>query len=285
MNKNYVIDTAVHGEMKGAHGDSLMHAVKDVNTDIGNEEGAGGGVLDSEICLHSVSGGNACLIGETGAYLVSVAYLDEKGENGENEGIMNNIDKVSDIMSHKVIENSAGEARDVNAVEAGDVSAGGAEGCVHRQGENLTPLSREEQAAMALEAQGIKPTAMRILVYRELDRARHPVSLKDLEESMVTADRSTIFRTLTLLHDHHVIHAIEDGSGAMKYELCHSDKAHDADEDQHPHFYCESCRRTFCLHDVTIPEVSLPRGYLATAWNFLIKGTCAECLARGRHKH
>ena len=138
---------------------------------------------------------------------------------------------------------------------------------------------------MALQAQGIKPTAMRILVYRELDRARHPVSLKDLEESMVTADRSTIFRTLTLLHDHHVIHAIEDGSGAMKYELCHSDKAHDADEDQHPHFYCESCRRTFCLHDTPIPEVSLPRGYLATAWNFLIKGTCAECLARGMRKH
>ena len=189
---------------------------------------------------------------------------------------MNNIDKVSDIMSYKVIESSADEAGEIRADEANGV---------FNATEVKPSLSREEQAAMALEAQGIKPTAMRILVYLAIARARHPVSLKDLEDSMVTADRSTIFRTLTLLHDHHVIHAIEDGSGAMKYELCHSDKAHDADEDQHPHFYCESCRRTFCLHDVPIPEVSLPRGYLATAWNFLIKGTCAECLARGWHKH
>lgn len=213
---------------------------------------------------------------------------------------MNNIDKVSDIMSHMVIENSADEAKkihadeakkicddeagDIRAIEAGEIRAVEANGNFPN-GVKQASLSREEQAAMALEAQCIKPTAMRILVYLAIARARHPVSLKDLEESMVTADRSTIFRTLTLLHDHHVIHAIEDGSGAMKYELCHSDKAHDADEDQHPHFYCESCRRTFCLHDVPIPEVSLPRGYLATAWNFLIKGTCAECLAWGRRKH
>ena len=205
---------------------------------------------------------------------------------------MNNIDKVSDIMSHKVIDNCADEAKKNHANEAKKISADDvreiradeANG-VFSNGMKQPSLSREEQAAMALEAQGIKPTAMRILVYLAIARSRHPVSLKDLEESMVTADRSTIFRTLTLMHDNHVIHAIEDGSGAMKYELCHSDKAHDADEDQHPHFYCESCRRTFCLHEVPFPEVGLPRGYLATAWNFLIKGTCAECLARGRHKH
>ena len=221
---------------------------------------------------------------------------------------MNNIDKVSDIMSHKVIDSCADDAeersnvevREISAVDAGEIcNVEVGEFCADEakkyradeangdfpNGVKNPSLSREEQAATALEAQGIKPTAMRILVYLAIARARHPVSLKDLEESMVTADRSTIFRTLTLMHDNHVIHAIEDGSGAMKYELCHSDKAHDADEDQHPHFYCESCRRTFCLHDVPIPEVSLPRGYLATAWNFLIKGTCAECLARGWHKH
>lgn len=194
-------------------------------------------------------------------------------------------DEAFDISADNAIDISADNAIDISADNAIDISADNTIMVGQRQGNQPPPLSREEQSAMALHAQGIKPTAMRILVYRELDRARHPLSLKDLEESMVTADRSTIFRTLTLLHDHHVIHAIEDGSGAMKYELCHSDKAHDADEDQHPHFYCESCRRTFCLHDVPIPEVSLPRGYLATAWNFLIKGICAECLARGRRKH
>ena len=87
-----------------------------------------------------------------------------------------------------------------------------------------------------LAARGVKPTAMRLLVYRELDRARRPLSLRELEERMVTAERSTIFRTLTLLLQHHLVHGIEDGSGALKYEVCHGHEECTL-EDQHTHFY------------------------------------------------
>ena len=73
-----------------------------------------------------------------------------------------------------------------------------------------------------LASRGVKPTAMRLLVYRELDSARRPLSLRELEERMVTAERSTIFRTLTLFLDHHIVHGIEDGSGTLLYELCRS---------------------------------------------------------------
>ena len=63
----------------------------------------------------------------------------------------------------------------------------------------------------------MKPTAMRLLVYRELERSIRPLSLKELEEKMPTAERSTIFRTLSIFLQHHLIHAIEDGSGALRY--------------------------------------------------------------------
>ena len=69
---------------------------------------------------------------------------------------------------------------------------------------------------------GVKPTAMRLLVYRELERSQRPLSLKEMEERMPNAERSTIFRTLTLFLEHHLIHGIEDGSGALRYELCTS---------------------------------------------------------------
>lgn len=132
------------------------------------------------------------------------------------------------------------------------------------------------------QQRGIRPTAMRLLVYRELERCHSPQSLRDLEDRMVTADRSTIFRTLTLLLQHHLIHAIEDGSGALKYEICHG---HDecTIDDQHTHFYCEVCEHTYCLHNTPIPQVELPGGFHIHTINYLIKGVCPNCAEK--HKH
>ena len=140
-------------------------------------------------------------------------------------------------------------------------------------------MTRDSEQRM--EQRGVKPTAMRLLVYRELERSMRPLSLKEMEERMPTAERSTIFRTLTLFLQHHLIHGIEDGSGALRYELCTSDGSH-THSDQHGHFYCERCQRTFCLHDIPVPQVALPHGFQATAISLMIKGICPECASRGR---
>ena len=60
-------------------------------------------------------------------------------------------------------------------------------------------MDRNEEIGKYLLECGVKPTAMRILVYRVLEQCKHPISLKQMEDRMVTADRSTIFRTLNLL--------------------------------------------------------------------------------------
>lgn len=127
-----------------------------------------------------------------------------------------------------------------------------------------------------LEHRGVKLTAMRLLVYQELERAHRPLSLRELEDRMPTAERSTIFRTLTLLLQHHLIHAIEDGSGSLRYEVCHGHEECTID-DQHIHFYCEQCHRTFCFRDTKIPQVSLPEGFHVTSINYMVKGICPEC--------
>ena len=134
-------------------------------------------------------------------------------------------------------------------------------------------MSHESEQRM--EQMGVKPTAMRLLVYRELERSQRPLSLKEMEERMPNAERSTIFRTLTLFLEHHLIHGIEDGSGALRYELCTSNDHH-AHDDQHGHFYCELCQRTFCLHDIRVPQVPLPEGFLPHAISLMIKGICPE---------
>lgn len=137
-------------------------------------------------------------------------------------------------------------------------------------------MDRNEEIGKYLLECGVKPTAMRILVYRVLEQCKHPISLKQMEDRMVTADRSTIFRTLNLLLKNNLVHTIEDGSGSLKYELCNSHN-HDSYDDQHVHFYCEACGQTYCLHHINIPRVELPEDFVVNSANFIIKGICPKC--------
>ncbi|MBD5313731.1 MAG: transcriptional repressor [Bacteroides sp.] len=134
--------------------------------------------------------------------------------------------------------------------------------------------NREIEARLAQK--GIKPTANRIIVYRELLATDRPVSLSDMEDIVPTLDKSSIFRTLTLFLEHHLLHSIEDGSGSIKYELCGGGDDCSID-DMHVHFYCTECHRTFCFESIRIPAVGLPDGFEATGVNYMVKGTCPDC--------
>ena len=72
------------------------------------------------------------------------------------------------------------------------------------------------------------------------------------------------------------MHVIEDGGDGVRYELCHSHDS-ETDDDLHVHFYCERCRRTYCLEHIAVPEVELPEGFQQTSVNFMVKGICPTC--------
>ena len=133
-----------------------------------------------------------------------------------------------------------------------------------------------------LETKGIKPTANRILVMKALAGASTPLSLSNIEKLMVSMDKSSIFRVLTLFLEHDVVHAFEDGRGILNYELCEEDGKCDH-HDGHIHFYCESCQRSFCMEDIHIPSFELPAGFSPHSVSFVIKGECPEC--RKKHLH
>ena len=131
-----------------------------------------------------------------------------------------------------------------------------------------------------LESKGIRPTANRILVMKTLMGEQNPQSLSNLERKMVSMDKSSIFRTLTLFLEHDVVHAFEDGRGVLCYELCEEKGACDH-HDGHIHFYCESCQRSFCMEDIHIPSFELPEDFYPHSISFVIKGECPDC----RKKH
>lgn len=127
-----------------------------------------------------------------------------------------------------------------------------------------------------LKSRGVAATPVRVLVYNQLLLSEVPMSLSDLETLLDSVDKSTIFRTLSTFRDHHLIHYINDGSGSVKYEICHSED-HNNYDDFHVHFRCEKCGETQCLQQVKVPEVKLPSGYQPHEVNYVITGLCPNC--------
>lgn len=127
-----------------------------------------------------------------------------------------------------------------------------------------------------LIGKGIKPTANRILVLKELMRNTHPINLADLEIALDPMDKGSIFRVIQLFSEKEIIHVIEDGSRSLKYEVCHAEDHHTA-SDQHPHFYCEKCGTLYCLDNIPMPDIQLAESFKVKSINLMIKGICPKC--------
>ncbi|MBO7489355.1 MAG: transcriptional repressor [Bacteroidales bacterium] len=133
-------------------------------------------------------------------------------------------------------------------------------------------MSDEETLANA----GIRITAVRTMIWKQVRHQTKGVfSLSDLEEALPTVDRSTLFRTLTLFSEAHLLHNVDDGSGSQKYCVCHHDDTRQCTG--HVHLTCTRCHNTFCLTNVSIPPVLLPDGFIPEETEYVVKGICLHC--------
>ncbi|MDE5940703.1 MAG: transcriptional repressor [Muribaculaceae bacterium] len=138
--------------------------------------------------------------------------------------------------------------------------------------------SHEYEKLMA--GAGVRPSPVRLLVLKTISEARRPVSSQEIEQRLETVDRSSINRSLSLLADKGLLHAVDDGSGAVKYEVCCSAGCHDRHDDRHPHFRCTACGRTFCFDNMGVPPICLPEGFEAHSVNYVVQGLCAVCAGK-----
>lgn len=127
-----------------------------------------------------------------------------------------------------------------------------------------------------LKHRKIKPTAMRILVLKELLSKNKAVNLYELENNFDKVERTTLYRTLNTFVDYNLIHKIDDGTGSVKYALC-DDNCNCKLDDLHIHFLCVKCEKTFCLKDIPIPIVKLPDNMTFETANYVVKGICEKC--------
>lgn len=123
----------------------------------------------------------------------------------------------------------------------------------------------------------INPTAMRLLVLDFLLKQSSAMRLTDIEKGMEPADRTTIYRTLKTFEEKGLVHCIDDGTGFPKYALCLEDCDPTGHNDLHVHFYCLTCKETFCLPDSAIPDITLPDKFRPLEMNLVVKGICGRC--------
>ncbi|QYJ69345.1 Fur family transcriptional regulator [Flavobacterium litorale] len=128
-----------------------------------------------------------------------------------------------------------------------------------------------------LENKRVRPTAMRLLVYKLLANRENAISLGELEKDFKTSERSTLYRTIKTFEERGLVHAIEDGTGIIKYAICENQFTTKGNNDLHLHFRCNTCQETVCLTDYKIPQINLPKGYEAENMNLIIRGICEKC--------
>jgi Fur family ferric uptake transcriptional regulator len=124
---------------------------------------------------------------------------------------------------------------------------------------------------------GVRPTAMRILIYKYMAEKEIAVALTDIENVFAKADRTTLYRTLKTFEQKGIVHQIDDGTHISKFALCEPGCNCELEQDLHLHFHCTNCDETVCLTEQKIPHINLPDGYVAEDANLVLKGICEKC--------
>lgn len=128
-----------------------------------------------------------------------------------------------------------------------------------------------------LKNKSVRPTAMRILIYKYMASKNTAVALTDIENAFDKAERTTLYRTLKTFEEKGLVHQIDDGTNISKFALCEPGCNCEIDQDLHLHFHCSNCDKTVCLTEHKIPHINLPQGYVAEDANLVIKGVCDSC--------
>ena len=126
----------------------------------------------------------------------------------------------------------------------------------------------------------IRITPIRKAVIRLFLDKDHALTHQFIEQHLtIPFDRVTLYRTLKTFEDKGVIHRIVNDKDTIEYALCkdqcgHNDHKH---MDNHLHFQCEACKKTFCLEEINIPSINIPENYSIKTVQMLAVGTCERC--------
>ncbi|MFT6815599.1 MAG: Fur family ferric uptake transcriptional regulator [Sphingobacteriales bacterium] len=139
-------------------------------------------------------------------------------------------------------------------------------------------VNNEHAIEHLVKEHGIRLTDIRKSVLEIFFNHQYALSHSDVEANLQSDfDRVTLYRTIKTFVTKGVLHKVIDGENAERYALCNHDHVAHKHLDNHVHFKCSTCGNTFCLDDVTVPDVQMPKGYTSNEVSMLIEGKCENC--------
>lgn len=134
------------------------------------------------------------------------------------------------------------------------------------------------QHADILKRNGLSVTASRTKILDLFLAAEGALAHADIEKNTDAAyDRVTVYRTLQTFVEKGIVHQIPTTDNSILYALCKQDCEEGHHHDNHVHFVCNQCEKTFCLDDVIVPEVKLPKGFTPVEASMIVSGVCIDC--------
>ena len=128
-----------------------------------------------------------------------------------------------------------------------------------------------------LEKHHLKKTGPRLKVLSMLSENDVATSQPDLESVMNDIDRVTLYRILSAFEEKGIIHKVFDLNGTANYAMCSSGCAEHQHNDEHLHFNCTFCKSVYCLDELHLPEIKLPKGFQPETFTLYATGLCPKC--------
>jgi Fur family ferric uptake transcriptional regulator len=146
-------------------------------------------------------------------------------------------------------------------------------------------MSCKEHFIHQLRARGLRLTPQRELVLNVMHQLEAPSTAEEIYARVhavsASVDISTVYRTLELFQELHLVAAFDPGDGLRRYE-------HLGVAAPHHHLVCRSCGKVVqvALEDFQplVDDLTATSGFVPDAVGLTIPGLCTSCSAALVHK-
>ena len=141
----------------------------------------------------------------------------------------------------------------------------------------LCEMASTDQAAAFLAKNRIRETPQRVFVVEEIAREENDATAAQIYDRLrrrgTNIGLATVYRTLSLLHEHGAVDTLTHHAGELCYRLCA--------EVHHHHLVCTGCHRVVELRDCDldpwVKRSARRHGFTVTDHQVEIVGLCADC--------
>jgi len=129
-----------------------------------------------------------------------------------------------------------------------------------------------------LRDHGLRVTGTRLAVLQLLQDSDKALAQTDVERALPDqADRVTLFRVLQAFEEAGLAHKVMDAHGVARYASCAATCSSGHHHDVHAHFRCSDCGDVYCLENVELPKVKVPKGFKLKESHLELEGSCKAC--------